>query len=449
MASVPGLHDRKVALTRIQNEPGVNNMAKAAGSTSRRIPSAIALLAAVAVLLTSSNLRSPVSAFPPIADQVSSDLGASELFIGLVGMAPTAMFALAAVLSGPMARALSFRAVISTAMVLATFGFSLRTVAPNGLLFLAGTMIGLVGVGITNTLLPAVIKDYFPFKLTVMSVAYMAVGQVSMATASVASVPLAQLGGWRVAIGVWAIPPLLALLCWGILVFAVTPGTAAQRGGEMLRQAHPRKLMGVINNKNNESRGAFRHMWRNPVSWGIVVMFAMTSSISYCFITWAPKIIVESGGSAQLGGIIGGVFAIVGTASSFFVPWMTSRFERGAAWVTILSCSCMFSALLMVIADPMRLPVVWISLVSLGCSTFPLGLMLIATRTRESKAAAVLSSGAQGIGYTVACVGPFGFGALYDATASWTAGLLVLVGFNFVLLAAGLVASRRVFVDDH
>ncbi|MHA7686967.1 MFS transporter [Corynebacterium evansiae] len=419
-----------------------------AASANRRVPSAVAIIAALAVLLTSSNLRSPVSAFPPIADEVRTGLGASGLFIGLVGMAPTAMFAVAAVLSSPLAKALSFRAVISTAMVLATAGFGLRTAAPNELLFLAGTMIGLVGVGITNTLLPAVIKDYFPFKLTVMSIAYMAVGQVSMATASVVSVPLAELGGWRVAIGVWAIPPLLALLCWGVLVFSVTPGTAAQRGSEMLRQAHPRKLLGVIKNQNSESRGAYRHMWRNPVSWGIVVMFAMTSSISYCFITWAPKIIVESGGSAQLGGIIGGVFALVGTASSFIVPWMTSRFERGAAWVTILSCSCMFVALLMVITDPMRLPVLWISLVSLGCSTFPLGLMLIATRTREPKAAAVLSSGAQGIGYTVACVGPFGFGALYDATASWTAGLLVLVGFNFVLLAAGLVASRKVFVDD-
>lgn len=422
--------------------------AASASNTARRVPSAVAIIAALAVLLTSSNLRSPVSSFPPIADDVRTGLGASNLFIGLVGMAPTAMFAVAAVLSNPLAKALSFRAVISTAMVLATAGFGLRTVASNELLFLAGTMIGLVGVGITNTLLPAVIKDYFPFKLTVMSIAYMAVGQVSMATASVVSVPLAELGGWRVAIGVWAIPPLLALLCWGVLVFSVTPGTAAQRGSEMLRQAHPRKLLGVIKNKNSESRGAYRHMWRNPVSWGIVVLFAMTSSISYCFITWAPKIIVESGGSAQLGGIIGGVFALVGTASSFIVPWMTSRFEHGAAWVTILSCSCMFVALLMVITDPMRLPVLWIALVSLGCSTFQLGLMLIATRTREPKAAAVLSSGAQGIGYTVACVGPFGFGALYDATGAWTAGLLALVGFNSVLLAAGLVASRKVFVDD-
>ena len=117
-----------------------------AASANRRVPSAVAIIAALAVLLTSSNLRSPVSAFPPIADEVRTGLGASGLFIGLVGMAPTAMFAVAAVLSSPLAKALSFRAVISTAMVLATAGFGLRTAAPNELIFLAGTMLSLIHI---------------------------------------------------------------------------------------------------------------------------------------------------------------------------------------------------------------------------------------------------------------------------------------------------------------
>ncbi|HJF12043.1 MAG TPA: MFS transporter, partial [Corynebacterium falsenii] len=93
-------------------------------------------------------------------------------------------------------------------------------------------------------------------------------------------------------------------------------------------------------------------------------------------------------------------------------------------------------------------PVVWISLVALGCATFQLGLILIATRTRQAGAAAALSSGAQGIGYTVASVGPFVFGALFDATGSWTPGLVMLLVFNTVLFGAGLIAGRPVFVDD-
>ncbi|HIW95331.1 MAG TPA: MFS transporter [Candidatus Corynebacterium gallistercoris] len=420
----------------------------------------VSLVAVAAVLLTSSNLRSSVSSFPPIAGDVTSGLNASTMFIGLVGMAPTAMFALAAAMSGPLARMLSFRAVTTTAMVLAAAGFGARAVAPNEPIFLAGTMVGLVGVGITNTLLPAVVKNYFPFRLTVMSMAYLVAGQFSMATASVVAVPLANWAGWRVAIGVWAIPPVLAVICWGVLVYLVTPGAPAERGKHMLHRSRPKALYRAVRSTRGGNRPpeqgsggggggvAAKNIWRHPVAWGIVAMFAMTSSISYCFITWAPKIIVESGGSPEFGGVIGGVFATVGIVSAIVVPWAVGRFAKGAAAVTVCSCACMYVALAMVLYDPMFHPVGWISLVSLGCSTFPLGMLLVATRTREAKAAARLSSGAQTVGYTVACLGPFGFGALFDATGSWDTGLTVLLGVNTALLVAGLIASRNVYVDD-
>lgn len=424
------------------------------GKHSKKQVTLVSYIAALAVMLTASNLRSGVSAFPPIAQQISQHLGAPAMFIGLVGMAPTAMFALAAILSGPLARALTFRAVVTIAMILAAVGFGARMCAPNAAVFLGGTMVGLVGVGITNTLLPAVIKDYFPYRITVMSIAYMVVGQVAMATASVVSVPLAQAAGWRAAIGAWAIPPALAVLCWVVLVFVVTPGSWWERGTFMMRRAHPRNLAAVVRPSRLALGGdadrptAQVNIWKHPVSWGIVCMFAMTSSISYCFITWAPKIVVTSGGSDQLGGVIGGIFAAIGIVSSFLAPWAVERFRGGARVVTIMSCTCTFAALGLLLWDPMFQPWLWISLISLGCTTFPLGLILIVTRTREPKAAARLSSGAQGIGYTVACFGPVGFGAMYDITGSWTVGLYGVCVFNALLFAAGMVASRNVFVDD-
>lgn len=444
--------------------PSTASEASTASEPAKAI-SLVSVIAVVAVLLTSSNLRSPVSSFPPIADVVSRALGADTLFVGIVGMAPTAMFAVAAVLSGPLARALSFRAVTTTAMVLATVGFGLRAIASNEIVFLIGTMVGLVGVGITNTLLPALVKDYFPFRLTTMSIAYMVAGQISMATASVVAVPLEQWGGWRLAIGIWAVPPLLAALCWALLVFAVAPGSAAERGRHVLRRSHPRQLVRAFrggrvvastekephsdqNPDQAEAWAGYRHIWRHPVSWGIVAMFAMTSSISYCFITWAPKIVVQAGGSPTFGGVVGGVFAAMGIVTAFLCPWAVERFRAGAYVVTILSAACMYTALTMLLVNPAFLPVVWISLVALGCATFQLGLILIATRTRQAGAAAALSSGAQGIGYTVASVGPFVFGALFDATGSWTLGLVMLLVFNSVLFGAGLIAGRPVFVDD-
>lgn len=413
-------------------------------ATQERKPAvtAISIIAVAAVLLTSVNLRSPVSSFSPIADQVSDDLGASSLFVGLVGMAPTLMFALAAALSAPLSRAMTFRKTAATSMVVAAIGFGVRTFANNELIFLIGTMVGLMGVGFTNTLLPAVVKDYFPFRITVMSMAYLVVGNTAMATASVVAVPLADWGGWRLALGLWAIPPVLAVACWVLLVRVVGPEVGGRRRRERIKaQRAADKAAGV-------AKQSYRHIWKHPVSWGIVLMFAMTSSMSYCFITWAPKIVVESGGSEQLGGVVGGTFALTGIGTSVLVPWMVGRFQRGSLMVTLYSFVAMIGALVLLLRDPMEAPFVWIVLVALGCSTFNLGLLLVATRTRAAAAAAVLSSGAQAVGYSIASVGPFLFGLLFESTGSWNAGIFMLMGFNVVLMAAGVLASRVVFVDE-
>lgn len=413
-------------------------------ATQERKPAvtAISIIAVAAVLLTSVNLRSPVSSFSPIADQVSDDLGASSLFVGLVGMAPTLMFALAAALSAPLSRAMTFRKTAAISMVVAAIGFGVRTFANNELIFFFGTMVGLMGVGFTNTLLPAVVKDYFPFRITVMSMAYLVVGNTAMATASVVAVPLADWGGWRLALGLWAIPPVLAVACWVLLVRVVGPEVGGRRRRERIKaQRAADKAAGV-------AKQSYRHIWKHPVSWGIVLMFAMTSSMSYCFITWAPKIVVESGGSEQLGGVVGGTFALTGIGTSVLVPWMVGRFQRGSLMVTLYSFVAMMGALVLLLRDPMEAPFVWIVLVALGCSTFNLGLLLVATRTRAAAAAAVLSSGAQAVGYSIASVGPFLFGLLFESTGSWNAGIFMLMGFNVVLMAAGVLASRVVFVDE-
>lgn len=408
----------------------------------RKAVTVISIIAVAAVLLTSMNLRSPVSSFSPIADQISDDLGASSLFVGLVGMAPTLMFAVAAIFSAPLSRAMTFRRTAAIAMVLAALGFGARTFATNELVFLIGTMVGLMGVGFTNTLLPAVVKDYFPFRITVMSMAYLVVGNTAMATAFVVAVPLANWGGWRLAVGLWAIPPVLAVACWILLVRVVGPEVGGRRRREKI------KAKRAAEKAAGAAKQSYRHIWKHPVSWGIVLMFAMTSSMSYCFITWAPKIVVDAGGSEQLGGVVGGTFAMTGIATSVLVPWMVGRFRKGALMVTVYSFVAMLAALMLLLRDPMEAPFAWIVLASLGCSTFNLGLLLVATRTRAAAAAAVLSSGAQAVGYSIASVGPFLFGLLFDSTGSWHAGLYMLMGFNILLLAAGVVASRVVFVDD-
>ena len=66
---------------------------------------------------------------------------------------------------------------------------------------------------------------------------------------------------------------------------------------------------------------------------------------------------------------------------------------------------------------PMAAPMLWVALLGLGPSTFPLSLTLINLRTRTPAGSARLSGFMQGVGYSLSCLGPLLFGWLHDVVA--------------------------------
>lgn len=66
--------------------------------------------------------------------------------------------------------------------------------------------------------------------------------------------------------------------------------------------------------------------------------------------------------------------------------------------------------------------------------TFALALTLIVLRSKDAHVAANLSSMAQGVGYTLASMGPFAVGLVHDLTGGWTA-----LGWIFAVLGVGAV----------
>lgn len=98
---------------------------------------------------------------------------------------------------------------------------------------------------------------------------------------------------------------------------------------------------------------------------------------------------------------------------------------------------------------PMQHPVLWVSLVGLGPSTFPLALTLINLRTRTPAGSAALSGFSQGVGYTVASLGPLLFGLLRQVTGSWAWPFAMLGGAVVVLLIGGYVACKPRMLEDN
>jgi CP family cyanate transporter-like MFS transporter len=78
---------------------------------------------------------------------------------------------------------------------------------------------------------------------------------------------------------------------------------------------------------------------------------------------------------------------------------------------------------------------------------FSVALALIVLRSRDSHVAANLSSMAQGIGYTIASMGPFAVGVVHDVTGSWNAIGWIFGVLGLGAVVAGLGAGRALYVQ--
>jgi CP family cyanate transporter-like MFS transporter len=87
--------------------------------------------------------------------------------------------------------------------------------------------------------------------------------------------------------------------------------------------------------------------------------------------------------------------------------------------------------------------VLWVLLFAVGQGgAISLALMLMMLRAPDASRAAELSGMAQAIGYSLAALGPFLLGALYDSTGDWDAPLVALLALTAPLAAVGLAAGR-------
>ncbi|PXC07857.1 cyanate transporter, partial [Pseudomonas aeruginosa] len=89
----------------------------------------------------------------------------------------------------------------------------------------------------------------------------------------------------------------------------------------------------------------------------------------------------------------------------------------------------------------------WAVLLGLGQGgTFSIALALIVLRSRDAHVASHLSGMAQGVGYTLAAMGPFMVGVVHDLTGGWNAVGYIFIGVAIAATLFGLGAGRSQYV---
>ncbi|MGW4382555.1 MFS transporter [Kitasatospora sp. NPDC004531] len=393
------------------------------------VRSAGAVLLAVGVAAAAVNLRPVVTSLGALLDPVQQGLGMSATVAGLLAAVPPLCFAVLGVAAPALARRLGPITVVAAAMGAIAAGVVARSFTGSTAVFLLLTALALAGVALANVLLPVVIKRYFPDRVGPMIGLYSMALSVGTSLAAATTVPLTHaLGGsWRLGLGVWALPAVLALALWLTVLFV-----RREKGGAPAAAASAPVRLPIV---------------RSRTAWALGAFFGLQSTSAYSTMGFLPKIYHEAGVSESAAGVLLALVMAISVPISFVLPNLAVRRGDQRLYVLVLGLCGIVGYLGLMLAAG-TVPWLWAILVGLSMCAFPLALTMLGLRARTPGGVAQLSAFAQSLGYLICIPGPILMGMLYEWTGDWylPLGLLALLLVPQILV--GLRAARARHIED-
>lgn len=388
---------------------------------------------AVGLLLIGLNLRIGVASVGPVLTDIRADLGLSATSASLLTTIPVVAFGAFAFLTPPLTRRLGMHRLLGLTMLVLAAGFAVR-LHPSLLGLFAGTVLVGAGIAVSNVVMPAAIKRDFSRHVGLMMGLYSMVLFIGAAAASGATAPLvAAVGGWRPALALWALPAVLALVCWIPQMRRRGPGREA-RGRDDL------------DTPSEYGEPSFRALVRDPVAWVVTAFMGLQSMAYYVFLTWVPTLLHDGGMDQSTAGWMVSCSTVPAIVASLASPAIIRRIRP--AWLAVAASIVPFAIAYIGLAlAPVEGGYAWMTLLGIGQGmAFSLAMSFIVWRSPDAHHTAHVSTLAQGAGYLVAGLGPLGIGALHSASHGWALPLAALGVLLVLQLVAGILASRDRYV---
>ncbi|WP_287815308.1 MFS transporter [Pseudomonas sp.] len=374
------------------------------------------------LVLVALNLRPALSSMAPLLGQVSHDLGLSGSTAGLLTTLPVLCLGLFAPLAPMLSRRFGAERVVLGILLVLAAGIALRSQLGVVGLF-AGSILSGASIGIIGVLLPGIVKRDFAKQAGTMTGVYTMALCLGAALAAGASVPLAEAFGhrWAMGLGFWVVPALLAAVFW-------LPQTRARHG------AH-------------HARYRVRGLFRDRLAWQVTLFMGLQSSLAYIVFGWLPSMLMGRGLDAAEAGLVLSFSILVQLGSSLIAPWLATRGrDQRIAIVTVMGLT--LAGLFGCLYAPLGGLWFWAVVLGLGQGAmFAVALTLIVLRASDAHVAANLSSMAQGIGYTLASMGPLAVGLVHDWSGGWNAVGWIFAIIGTLAIVAGMGAGRSLHVN--
>jgi CP family cyanate transporter-like MFS transporter len=412
------------------------------------------VLLAAGLLLAAVNLRIAVASVGPVLDDIEHGQPLSSTAAGMLTTIPVLCFGGFAFATPALVRRWGMHRLLGVTMLLLAAGVLARLQPSTAALF-TGTVVAGASIAVANVLMPGLIKHDFAHRSGLMMGLYTTGLFLGAAAASGLTVPLEHaLGtGWRHMLALWALPALAAFLLW-------LPQTGSRRAAQAAdhRLAASSAAPGPVpagpvarGGSGTGLRGpGVRALARDRTAWAVTVFMGAQSLGYYALLSWLPSLLQDSGMSDGRAGWMLSFSTFPGFAASLLTPVLARHPSRRVPVViaTVVLCGAAYAGLAVAPVGPAYL---WMVLLGLGQgAAISLALSLIVWCAPDAAHASALSTLAQGTGYLVAALGPFGLGAIHSLTGGWTTPMAALGAVLVAQLGAGLLASRdrAVLADD-
>ncbi|WP_035572736.1 MFS transporter [Halomonas halocynthiae] len=375
----------------------------------------------VLMVLVGLNLRPALSSLAPLVPRIEREGELSVLMLSSLTTLPVLCLGLFAPLAPWLANRLGIERSLALAMIILTAGLAMRGLAVAPALFL-GTLLAGAAIGISGTLLPALVKRELAGSADLMTGVYTMALCLGGAMGAGLSIPLANaLGSWSASLMAWASLALVALMAWWCIMPQPAP-----------------------NQPTRVSSGHTLALLRQPLAWQIMLFMGSQSSLAYIVFGWLPTLLVKRGYSENEAGWLMSLSVLTQLVSAIGAPFF-ARIHSDQRPALMLVLAMVGAGLLLLLVGPES--VRWPGIILLGLGqggSFSLALTLIVLRSGDASIAGKLSGLVQGGGYALASIGPLVVGLMLDANVNIThiTGLLMSV-LCFAAIMACLAGRQQ------
>ncbi|MER7055845.1 CynX/NimT family MFS transporter [Streptomyces sp. NPDC000351] len=419
------------------------------------------------IVLAAVNLRPAITSLGALLEEVRDGLGMSGSVAGLLTSVPPLCFAVFGVTAPRLARRFGPGAVVCAGMVAITAGLLIRPYAGGTAGFLAATALALMGIAVSNVLMPVIVKRFFPDRVGSMTGLYSMALAFGTSIAAAATVPMTNaLGGdWQPGLAVWAVLAAAAVLPWIPFVrdrkapSEPPPARDASKGAHEIDEvdegaAEPtaarradRRAAGAARPAAQPAEQPPLRITRSRTAWALAVFFGLQATAAYITMGWMAQIFRDAGVSAGTAGLLLAVIMVMGVPLAFVIPRVATRLPHQGPIVLVLGV-CGLAGYAGLYFAPAGGAWAWALLLGVSNCAFPLALTMVGMRARTGAGVAQLSAFAQSTGYLISIPGPLLVGVLYQHSGGWGMPIALMSALMVPQMLVGFLAGRDRTVEE-